>query len=277
VNALHDAILSDKFWSVGVEAAKSLGTIKENYAYDALKDVLAKVKDPRAKRAVVGALGEFRRNELFGLLKPILESSTESYAVQSEAATAIGKLKEAQQIPMLESLIDGEETYLDLLAQGAIAGLKEFAGDKKVASIILKRSEYGHRSRIREAATLALAKFAPSNTQIVDHLRFHLLRDKWFRIRKNACKALAEAEITDSISDLQWVGEHDIDAGVRRVADECTLILKDKLELTKQGSQLKPVRTGQGPEDEAEEKATKSRKMHIGFLNKIDRFESHDR
>jgi aminopeptidase N len=271
VTALKDAILSDKFWFVRAEAARSLGTVMEEYAYDALKECLTKVEDPRVRRALVAAIGAFRRKETIDMLKPVLDSNTESYAVQSQVATAMGKTKEPQMVAMLKAIIEDKETYLDLVARGAIAGLKEFAGDNDVASFILEKSKYGNRQKIREAATSALGKFAAGDKRIADDLRNVLLRDKWFRIRKNACIALAEAEITDAISDLKWVADHDIDAGVRRVADECVISLEEKLELSKRRI-LQPAEVG----EIMEEQLRKKRAMHIEFLSRMDSYHNRE-
>jgi len=62
VSSLKDAILKDPFWGVQAEAAKSLGTIRTNAALRALIAGL-KTKHPKARRAVVKAMGEFRDEE----------------------------------------------------------------------------------------------------------------------------------------------------------------------------------------------------------------------
>lgn len=276
VRALKERVLSDKFWFVRVEAAKTLGTIKEEYAYEALKDCLTKFQDPRVKKATIAAIGEFRRKESIDMLKPILDSDSESYGVQSAVATAIGMTREPSALPLLKSATL-KETYMDLLAQGAIAGLKEFAGNKEVADLLLEKSKYGNRNKVREAATLALGKYAAGNQQIIDHLRNNLLRDRWFRVRKNTCKALADAEITDAIADLSWVADHDIDAGVRRIADECIFLLEQKLEISRQMIMAAGVEPKVGAIERLEAQLTKKRKMHIEFLSKMDSYESRDR
>ena len=67
IDALAKAILHDEFWGVSTESAKSLGVIKTSYAYEALKECLA-VKHPKIRRAVVKAIGEFKKEESLELI-----------------------------------------------------------------------------------------------------------------------------------------------------------------------------------------------------------------
>ncbi len=234
IDALKDAVLQDRFWGVAAEAAKTLGAIRTDNAYQALKKCVL-VKHPKARRAVIKAMGEFKKEETLELLRPVLQKD-ESYFVESEAATAIGKTKSRLAIPILKkaTLTD---TFQNVVAQGAIAGLKEFPGDKEIADFLVEKSKYGNYHRVREAATFALGKFADSHA-VVDHLK-SLLTDKWFRVRINACRALADAELTKTIPDLLWVAEHDIDARVKRVAEECINIIKDATKKPKEVAQMR--------------------------------------
>lgn len=234
IDALKDAVLQDRFWGVAAEAAKTLGAIRTDNAYQALKKCVL-VKHPKARRAVIKAMGEFKKEETLELLRSVLQKD-ESYFVESEAATAIGKTKSRLAIPILKkaTLTD---TFQNVVAQGAIAGLKEFPGDKEIADFLVEKSRYGNYHRVREAATFALGKFADSHA-VVDHLK-SLLTDKWFRVRINACRALADAELTKNIPDLLWVAEHDIDARVKRVAEECINIIKDATKKPKEVAQMR--------------------------------------
>lgn len=255
VDALKRAVLEDKFWGVAAEAAKTLGALRTDYAYEALKKCLS-VKHPKARRAVVKAMGEFRKEETLELLKPVLQKD-ESYFVESQAATAIGKTRSRQAIPLLKKAA-ATETFQNVVAQGAIAGLKEFPGDKDIASFLVEKSRYGNHHRVREAATFALGKFADSQI-IVDHLK-SLLTDKWFRVRINSCRALADAELTKAIPDLAWVAEHDLDPRVKRVAEECINIIKDATRKPKEVAQMR---------DELDRIKSKN----LELLQKVDRLE----
>ncbi|HXG06619.1 MAG TPA: HEAT repeat domain-containing protein, partial [Nitrososphaera sp.] len=255
IDALKKAVLEEKFWGVAAEAAKTLGSIKTDYAYEALKKCLS-VKHPKARRAVVRALGEFRKEETLELLKPLLQKN-ESYFVESEVATAIGKTRSKKAIPLLIRAA-ASESFQQVVAQGAIAGLKEFPGDKRIADFLMEKSKYGNHHRIREAATFALGKFA-DNQQIFDHLK-SLLTDKWFRVRINACRALADAELSKAIPDLSWVAEHDLDHRVRRVAEECINLIRDATRKPKEVAEIR-------------EELDRIKSRNLELLQKVDRLE----
>ncbi|HEX7031732.1 MAG TPA: M1 family aminopeptidase [Nitrososphaera sp.] len=255
IDALKKAVLEEKFWGVAAEAAKALGSIKTDYAYEALKKCLS-VKHPKARRAVVRALGEFRKEETLELLKSLLQKD-ESYFVGSEAATAIGKTRSKKVIPLLKKATS-IESFQNVVAQGAIAGLKEFPGDRDIANFLVEKTRYGNHHRIREAATFALGKFA-DNQQIFDHLK-SLLTDKWFRVRINACRALADAELPKAIPELSWVAEHDLDHRVRRVAEECINVIKDSTKKPKEVAQMR-------------EELDKVKSKNLELLQKVDRLE----
>ncbi|MEP0824005.1 MAG: HEAT repeat domain-containing protein [Nitrososphaera sp.] len=255
IEALKKAVLEEKFWGVAAEAAKTLGSIKTDYAYEALKKCLS-VKHPKVRRAVVRALGEFRKEETLDLLVPLLHKD-ESYFVESEAATAIGRTRSEKAIPLLKKATV-RESFQNIVAQGAIAGLKEFSGDKDIANFLVERSKYGNHHRIREAATFALGKFTDSQ-QVVDHLK-SLLTDRWFRVRINACRALADAELVKAIPDLSRVAERDLDHRVRRVAEECINVIKDATRKPKEVSQIR-------------EELDRVKSKNLELLQKVDRLE----
>jgi len=256
IDALANAVKHEEFWGVAAEAAKTLGAIKTSYAYEALKNCLA-VKHPRTRRIVVRAIGEFKREESLELLRPLLQND-ESYFVRSEAATAIGKTKSKQATAILKRATE-TTTFQNVVAQGAIVGLKEFAGDEEIAKFMIEKSKYGNYHRIREAATFALGKFASNNSVVFDHLKV-LLTDKWFRVRINACRAFADSELIKAIPDLAWVVENDLDYRVRRAAEECINIIREATRKPKEVSQLREELEG-----------IKSKNLEL--LQKVDRLE----
>jgi aminopeptidase N len=257
IDVLKGAILHDKFWGVAAEAAKTLGVAKSDYAYEALKKCLV-VKHPKARRAVVKAIGEFKKEESLELLKPVLQGD-ESYFVKSEAAIAIGRTKSRQAISVLKKAAETTNTFQNVVAQGAIGGLKEFAGDKEIAGFLVDKSRYGNYHRVREAATFALGKFVDGNPAVFDHLK-GLLTDKWFRVRINALRALADAEAAKAIPDMTWVAENDLDQRVRRVAEECVNMIKEASKKPKEVAQMR-------------EELDKVKSKNLELLQKMDRLE----
>lgn len=254
IDALQKTIMSD-FWGVAAEAAKSLGEMRTDRSFEALKKSL-KVAHPKSRRAVVRAIGEFRYEETVSLLKPHLHE--ESYFVESEVATAMGKTKSADAMPLLKKALESS-SFQNVVAQGAIVGLKEFADDKEIASLLVEKSRYGNHHRVREAATFALGRFVDGNHTVIDHLKM-LLTDSWFRVRINACRAFAEAGYAKAIPDLTHVSETDLDHRVRRIAEECINLIKEAARKPREIAQLR-------------EELDKARARSLEMMQRMDRLE----
>jgi aminopeptidase N len=234
IESLQRAVMEDSFWGVSAEAAKMLGLIKSDFAYVALKKCLSTsdVKHPKVRRAIIRAMGEFKKEDSLNLLRSMLIDRDKSYFVEAEIATAIGKIKSIQSIPILRKAIE-MTSFQDVIAQGAIKGLKEFRENKEIAALLIEKSRYGYSNRIREAATFALGRFVRENYEVFDHLKM-LLTDKWLRVRINACRAFADAEDPKAIPELTWVIEHDIDHKVTRIAEECLNLIKESMKTSKE-------------------------------------------
>ena len=190
------------------------------------------------------------------LIRPLLQDD-ESYFVKSEAATAIGKTKNKSAIAILKKATE-TTTFQNVVAQGAIAGLREFTGDKEIAEFMIEKSKYGNYHRVREAPAFALGRFA-GNPAVVDHLKT-LLTDKWFRVRINTCRALADAELVTTIPDLTWVMENDLDHRVRRVAEECINIIRVAIRKPREVAQMR-------------EELENLKSKNLELLQKMDRLE----
>ena len=94
---------------------------------------------------------------------------------------------------------------------------------------------------------------------MVDHLK-SLLTDRWFRVRINACRAIADAELTKAIPDLSRVTENDLDHRVRRVAEECINIIKEATKKPKEVAQMR-------------EELDRIKSKNLELLQKVDRLE----
>ena len=74
---------------------------------------------------------------------------------------------------MLENLVDNTKTFQNLLAQGAINGLKEFSKDKNIdisdvdniANFLIEKTLEKNDYYIRSTATSALGKFLVSKNE----------------------------------------------------------------------------------------------------------------
>jgi len=234
IDALKNA-LNDSFWGVAAEAAKALSSIKSDDAYRALVESYASIRHPKAKRAVVRAIGEFRKEESIPLLNRILQEE-ESYYVQAESILAIGKSKSKKAIPYIMGTLQ-IKSHNEVVRASAMSAFGE-VNDEFCIPILIDHTRLGEHNRVREAATLALGKYAKGNEKVIEHLT-KLLRDYWFRVRINAIKALTEAQDTKVIRELEYVANNDIDTRVRRVAEEAIVNIRESLQMPKEVNEIR--------------------------------------
>lgn len=234
IEALRDTMLNDPFWGVSAQCAKTLSDIKTDAAFKALTDAVD-IKNPKARRAVVKAIGEFKKQESISIIQPMLEND-ESYFVQAEAATSLGKVNSKEVFATLLKALR-IKSFNEVIASGALAGFGELKDD--IAShVLIEQSKLGKHHRVREAATLALGKFAKNNDTVIEHLK-QLLKDPWFKVRINAIKAFVEAQESKAIPDIEWVAKNDIDPRVQRVAEESVLSIREAIQVPKEVTQMR--------------------------------------
>ena len=266
VIALQDTVMKDEFYGVSVEATNTIGSYfdKTNYeksdiAYQALESCLENSTGfsdlrPEIRRSIITNIGKFEKEESVHLLEGILlDDGDKSDFVKASAATAIRKssknaqsdMKKNKIIPVLKGLVESTCTFQNILAVGAIDGLKEFSNDD-FHDIIVDISDFltenTHNKKdyfIRVAATAALGKFLYSksteNDLRIDEIHqkifeqlSNLLKDKRRKIKINACSSLADEckhmpkmdkRMNAAMFVLEYVAEHDIDGYVRRQAE----------------------------------------------------------
>ncbi|MGH9909887.1 MAG: M1 family aminopeptidase, partial [Nitrososphaerales archaeon] len=234
IDTLKETLLNDPLWGVSAQCAQALANIKTDAAYSALTGALD-IKNPKARRAVVKAIGEFKKKESVPLLQPMLEDD-DSYFVQAESALALGKSTSKEVFATLLKALR-IRSFNEVIASGALTGFGELKDD--IAShLLIEHSKPGKHHREREAATLALGKFAKNNDKVVDHLK-QLLKDPWFRVRTNAIKAFVEAQESKAIPDIEWVAKNDIDPRVQRVAEESVIAIRESMQIPKEVTQMR--------------------------------------
>lgn len=179
--------------------------------------------------------------------------------LKSAAATAIGKssknsslnIKRDRIIPLLMKLVNANKTFQNVVATGAINGLKEFSIDNDkgiiidIADFLIENTKHNKEYFIRTTAVTALGKFLNTknnnknlkdiNQKIFNQL-LKLLKDKRRKIKINALHALADEEakftniidprVIQSIDELIDVAEHDLDGFVRRHAERSLNVIR---------------------------------------------------
>ena len=255
VDALKEVMMNDSFWGVSAESARALSNMKTENAYKVLTDTL-QISHPKARRAVVKAVGEFKKKESVTLLQPLLEND-ESYFVQAESAVSLGKSASREAFALLLKALR-VRSFNEVIASNALTGFGELK-DEIGTHVLVEHSKVGEHNRIREAATLALGKFAKDNEKIIDHLK-QLLKDPWFRVRINAIKAFVEAQEPKGIPEIEWVANNDIEPRVRRVAEESVLAIREAMQTPKEVTQMR-------------EEVEKLKSQNLELVQRIDKLE----
>jgi len=284
VDELQNSVIADPFYGVSIEAANTLGSYREknnysktNKAYQTLlsclnnKEIFFRLH-PEVKQAIVRNIGQFERKESINLFESLLYQQNESYILRANAATAIGKsiknetssldnIKKEKILSLLKENVKISESFRNVIASGAIDGLKEFSKDNDkdivvdIANFLIENTDSNNEYFKRLAATSALSKFLHTaknngadndeeqknanleemNQKVFNHL-LRLLRDQRRKVKINACKAFADndakpsrpdSKIFEAIDALIYVAEHDLDGFVRREAERCATIIRE--------------------------------------------------
>ena len=257
VEALKEAVLNDTFWGVQAEAAKALGTIKSDSAMKALIEC-TKVSHPKARRAVVTALGEFKEEDAFQALRPFLEHD-ESYFVEAEAARAIARTRRPEAFDMVSRAL-GRPSFNDVLTVQGFSGLGELK-DERAIPLAKEWAAYGKPYRARDAAMACLGKLGEGKSDVVEFLTEYV-DDPWIRARSSAIDALQELKDDKAIPTLSRRVARELDGRVLRRCREAILAIRQGKD---RGDDVKKLR------EDLEKLQEENRKLR----DRLDKLESN--
>ena len=231
IKALGERLADEaEFWGVRAECADALGRIRARECFETLS-ASTSITHPKVRRAVVEALGRFRSTAAVDALKP-RALRDESYMVEAEAARALGKTRQSSAYDVLLDVMD-RPSWADVIAAGAIDGLASLRDDRALPHLYA-RTRYGHPSRVRRAAALAIPKLS-TDRRAREHLE-DLLDDPDPILRIDVVRALADLGDSRSRGPLRARAEVDLDPRVRRRIRE---VVRDLGGEKKQTDQLK--------------------------------------
>ena len=212
IDALKEAVMTDRFWGVAAEAAEALGTVKSKAAGAALIECLA-VKHPKARRAVVTALAEFKEEAVAEAMVKILEQGDESYFVEGAAAHTLGKTKSPKAFDTLKKAL-AKESFMDVIRSGALSGLADLK-DERGLDVAKDWAKYGHSEPVRMEALATVAKLGEDKKETVDFLTDYLT-DPQLRVRLRTAVALEALGNGKAIGALSAQVDRELDGRVRR-------------------------------------------------------------
>jgi aminopeptidase N len=232
LNALAEALKSDRCWGVRAEVAKQLAQIKLDQAFAALV-VGLNDENPLVRRAVVEALGDIKTYASYKALKPIVEDGDRSYYVEAAAAKAIGSIaaakleekpKEEKVLKLLKSVLENKAGWNEVVRSGAIAGLSQMKTSAEALDLILEYTRLGIPQALRLAAVRALGTISTGQSaanleRILERLT-ELSKQSFFLTQVAVVNALGQMETSKAIAVLQALAAQTLDGRVRRIAEE---------------------------------------------------------
>ena len=241
IAALGGAARDDNFWGVQAEAAKALGSIRSDLALTELI-AAANVSHPKARRAVIRALGEFRDERAAEVLERVINEGDASYYVEASAAAAIGKTRSPRAFAALERSLE-KDSYNDVIRAAAFDGFSELK-EERALSIAVEWSHFGRPANVRGAAAATLGtlgEIVPEHRKedTVDHL-ITLLDDSWFRTQMSAINALKSLNATKAITHLERTAKTALDGRTIRSARLAVQAIKQGQD---KGGEVKNLRT----------------------------------
>jgi aminopeptidase N len=218
IRALEDALVNEPFWSGTHAIASALGSQRTLRALDTLVDALEKVTEPRARRGIVAALGDFRAPEQQELaeraaqtLSGLLRDGEPSYFVEGAALTALGQTRTPGAFDALIPMLD-RPSWNETIRGATFAGLGALGdprGAEMMASWLLDRSKPMDARAVAASGlgTLARSKRVdPGEAQTrAVHALIAALDDPWELTQMMAISALGDWGDARAIPALERV------------------------------------------------------------------------
>ena len=223
----------EKEWGVATRIAKALGKIGGNKARDGLIKGL-KIIDPKVRRGVVSALGNFINDEKATRAVRECAERDPSYRVEAVALQMLGKLKDKDSFTFLESSLSRPSH--NSMAQTAIYNALADLEDEASWDYLIRGAEYGAHRNSRRAAMRALAKLANRyphrKKEVIEHLK-RFAREKRgtpaavFRGKLSAILAMKELDDLSAIPILRQIADNETDGRMQRRAEETITYLQE--------------------------------------------------
>lgn len=250
---LAGALGQEKFWGVQAEIATALGASGGNVSRAILLQALS-LENPKARRAVVKALGKFKGDDVVrDALEGIVRNGDASYSVEADAISAWAGLRPEGALARLEPLLARESHNHEIRA----AVLKSIGNqlDPAATDLLLAWTEPGKPRPCRTAALEGLATLATSGewddattNRVVKAVSGCLDSSEHRSIKTQAAqtlRVLGEAA-APALAALEAISEHDPNENVRKQAQETIDKIRNgaqpRLELQRLRDELRKLR-----------------------------------
>ncbi len=224
--ALQAAFDADPYWGVAAECAAAAGATRAPWARAMLLRA-SNHRNPKARRAIAAALGNFRDAEVATAL---LERARDdaSYFVRAAALASLGKTRDARAFDALLAAAK-ERTWNGTVEAGAIRGLAELA-DARALEPVLEASRPESDEGVRRAAAHAIGRIGElvesERTRVAGALE-RLVDDDTFLVQLAAIAAaegLLDARLLPALDRLSQTA---FDGRIRRDATEAAMRIRE--------------------------------------------------
>jgi aminopeptidase N len=172
--SLGKVLAEDPFWGVQVEAARVLGKLRTPHAEEILLGAIV-VKHPKARLAVVQALGGFRSPKVASALRKIVEKGDASWFVEATASSSLGKTGQPDTGKTLRAALR-KSSWRDLIATHAALGLAASRDESAVDDILALASDRTRYWNCRLSALHALADLGSARPAVAPRIAEEIAR-----------------------------------------------------------------------------------------------------
>jgi aminopeptidase N len=241
---LRRTLLEDPFWGVQAEAAKALAKLRSPAARDALISGL-ELSHPKARRAVVIALGNWREKTVVDVLRGFVHRGDASYFVQMSALASLGRSGGTGVADELKALLAealARRDWHDVIALGAVEGLVA-ARDETAVGVLLALAEDQSRYWLaRVGAIKGLGELGAARPKLAPMLAEELVRfleDPRYLVATRMPEALVALGESSAVAALRRKGDSTPVAVMR---ESCLCAADDLVAQTKRGEDVDRLR-----------------------------------
>ena len=266
VNALGNALRSDKFWGLRAVAADALGQVGSPAASKQLLEALDSASEPWVRNRIVAALGNFKDSSAVAFKLTDIAKGDSSYRARAAALQALGKLKSPGALATLEAAVslDSPDGYLRNAALRALGPL----GDDKVVPLLEQWSVLGKPIESRTAAIRSLASLEKNNQDITKRISGYLTEPN-FPVRMAAIFSLGGRGDATAVPALEALLKSD-DLSIEMVP-----MIKGQIARLKTPAATKPTSPNGGGGESADASGSLSEKSgdSEAVLQRLDKLE----
>ncbi len=209
------------FYGVRADLAAQIGRRGGEEGRDAMLAALNSEKEPRARRAVVDALGQYRDTKVVDALITVLGEDLPTWHLLGSALTALGKTRDPRAATVIREHL-GTPSWAQWVRRRAVDALAQ-TRDPGVFDDIASATHVGKPGRVRMNAATALASLAEHVPAVRDRAverLIEMLGEPGFFAQLGAATALATLRDDRALPALTRLHRTAADGRVRRGAYE---------------------------------------------------------